>query len=133
MEDLKALDIMVRPVVAAKRNASIRDVTLQFLNGLYSGMPVTDEEGKVIGVLTEFDILAAVSEGKVLIKTTAEEVMSGDPVTIDVDTPVSDIITIMKEKDIIRLPVTREGRLVGIVARCDILRSLLEPEFVTYM
>ena len=56
MENLKALDIMSRPVVSAKRNAAARDVALQLLNGLYSGMPVTDDGGKVIGVITELDI-----------------------------------------------------------------------------
>jgi CBS-domain-containing membrane protein len=47
MKNLKASDVMVRPVVPAKPHASARDVTLQVLSGLYSGMPVTDEEGRV--------------------------------------------------------------------------------------
>ena len=131
MKDLKASDIMMRPVISAKRNASARDVTLQFLSGLYSGMPVTDEEGKVIGVITELDLLKAVMEGKELVKITAEDVMTKEAVTADVDTPVSDIITIMKEKNIIRLPITADSKLVGVVARCDILRSLIEPEFTS--
>ena len=46
MKNLKASDVMVRPVVSAKAHASARDVTLQVLTGLYSGMPVTDEEGR---------------------------------------------------------------------------------------
>lgn len=132
MKDLKASDVMTRPVVSAKRNASARDVTLQLLNGLYSGMPVTDEDGKVIGVITEFDLLQAVMEGKELVKITAEEVMSKEVTTVDVNTPISDIIKIMKLKNIIRLPVTEKDKLVGIVARCDILTNLIEPEFVTY-
>lgn len=133
MKDLKASDVMIRPVVSARKNASARDVTLQLLNGLYSGMPVTDEAGKVIGVITEFDLLQAVMEGRELVKITAEEVMSKEVTTVDVDTSVSDIIRIMKLKNIIRIPVTENDKLVGIVARCDILTSLLEPEFVTYM
>jgi len=133
MKDLKASDVMIRPVVSAKRNASARDVTLQLLNGLYSGMPVTDEAGKVIGVVTEFDLLQAVMEGRELVKITAEEVMSKEVTTVDVNTPIDDIIKIMKLKNIIRIPVTEKDKLVGIVARCDILTSLIEPEFVTYM
>jgi predicted transcriptional regulator len=39
----------------------------------------------------------------------------------------------MKEQGIIRLPITAEGRLVGVIARCDVLKSLIEPEFVSYM
>lgn len=133
MKDLKASDVMIRPVVSARKNASARDVTLQLLNGLYSGMPVTDEDGKVIGIITEFDLLQAVMEGKELVKITAGDVMSKEVTTVDIDTSVNDIIRIMKLKNIIRIPVTEDDKLVGVVARCDILTSLLEPEFVTYM
>lgn len=133
MKDLKASDVMVRPVVAARKNAPARDVVFQFLNGFYSGMPVTDDEGKVIGVVTELDILNAVLTGKELVKITAGDIMTPNPITVDVSTPLTELVKIMKEKNIIRLPVTENGKLVGIVARCDILTTLIEPEFVTYM
>ena len=133
MKDLKALDVMVRPVVAAKKNASARDVVFQFLNGFYSGMPVTDDTGSVIGVITELDILNAVLAEKELVKITVGDIMTSNPVTVDVSTPITELVKIMKEKNIIRLPVTENGKLVGIVARCDILTTLIEPEFVTYM
>jgi predicted transcriptional regulator len=133
MKNLKASDVMVRPVVAARKNAPARDVAFQFLNGFYSGMPVTDEEGGVIGVVTELDILEAVLAGKELVKITAGDIMSPKPITADVSTPLTDIVKIIKEKNVIRLPVTNNGKLVGIIARCDILTTLIEPEFVTYM
>jgi predicted transcriptional regulator len=133
MKDLKASDVMVRPVVAARKNAPARDVVFQFLNGSYSGMPVTDDEGSVIGVVTELDILNAVLAGKELVKITTSDIMTSDPITVDVSTPLTEIVKIMKEKNIIRLPVTENGKLVGIVARCDILTTLIEPEFVSYM
>jgi CBS domain-containing protein len=133
MEDLKAADVMMRPVVSAKSHASARDVALQLLTGLYSGMPVTDNEGKVIGVITEIDLLMAVMAGKELVRITAGDVMTKDPISADVDTSISDIVKIMTEKHLIRLPITENGILVGIVARCDVLKSLIEPEFVTYM
>jgi predicted transcriptional regulator len=133
MKNLKASDVMVRPVMAAKKNASARDVVFQFLNGSYSGMPVTDDEGKVIGVITELDILDAVLAGKELVKITAGDIMTSKPITATVDTPLTDLVKMMKEKNIIRLPITENGKLVGIVARCDILTTLIEPEFVTYV
>ena len=133
MKNLNASDVMVRPVVSAKKNASARDVALQLLTGLYSGMPVTDEEGNVIGVITELDLLHAVLEGKELVRVTAGDIMAKDPATADVNTPLRDIVKLMKDKNIIRLPITDQGKLVGVVARCDILKSLIEPEFVTYM
>lgn len=133
MKDLTAKDIMTRPVLSARKNASARDIALQLLSGLFSGMPVTDENGKVIGMVTEFDLLGNICEGKELSKLTAEDIMSENPVTADVNTPVREILNIMLDKNIIRLPITEEGRLVGIVARCDILRAFIEPEFVSYM
>lgn len=133
MKDLKARDIMTRPVVSARKNASARDIALQLLSGLYSGMPVTDENGKVIGVVTKYDLLGQVCEGKELVKLTAEDVMSKNPITVDVGTSLNDVLKTMLDNNIIRLPVTDDGRLVGVVARCDILKTYIEPEFVTYM
>jgi CBS domain-containing protein len=133
MKDLKAKDIMTRPVVSARKNASARDIAMQVLSGLYSGMPVTDENGKVIGVVTEFDLLGQVCEGRELVKLTAGDVMTKNPITVDVDTSLNDLLKSMMENNIVRIPVTEEGRLVGIIARCDILRAFIEPEFVTYL
>ena len=134
MLNQKAFEVMVRPVISARKNASARDIALQLMNGLYSGMPVTDDDGKVIGVITEIDILNAIMEGKKLEKTVAGDIMTSEVVTVDPDTSVSEIIKIMNEKKIIRIPVvSKEGKLRGVVSRSDILRARIEPEFVTYM
>jgi len=125
--------IMTRPVISAKENASARDVALQLMTGLFSGMPVTNDEGKVVGVITEMDLLKAVQDGKELVRTTAKDIMTPDAVTARVDATVEEFITIMEEFHIIRLPIVKDGKLVGIVSRSDILRSLIEPEFVTHM
>lgn len=133
LRDLKASDIMVRPVVTATRKASARDIGLQLLTGLYSGMPIADDAGRVVGIVTEYDLLNAAKEGKELLETPAEQVMSTEGVTTaDVDTPVSELIKMLTNKNIIRVPITDKGNLVGVVARCDVLKALIEPEFVTY-
>lgn len=134
INDFTASDIMMRPVVSARKRASARDIALQLLTGLYSGMPVTDDEGRVVGVITELDLLKAVVEGKDLIKTTAEEIMNREVMTANVDTPINDLIKIMTDMHVIRVPITdtERGRLVGVVARCDILRAMIEPEFAAY-
>jgi len=133
MKDLMAGDIMVRPVVTATRRTSARDVGLQLLNGFYSGIPIADEGGRVIGMLTEFDLLKAAKEGKDLLKTSAEAIMTrAEVITAELDTPVSDLLKIMVDKNILRVPIMDKGEIVGVVARCDVLRALIEPEFVTY-
>jgi CBS domain-containing protein len=132
MKNVIAKDIMTRPVVAAKKYASAKDIALQILSGLYSGMPVTDEDGKVIGVVSEYDLLAQVGKGRQLVKLTAEAIMTKKTVTVDVTTPLNEVLNIMMDKDVIRVPVTENGRLVGIIARSDILRNYIESDFVTY-
>jgi len=127
MKYLKAIDVMVTPVMSTNKTTSAEDVAACLLSGLYSGMPVTDEARKVIGIITEIDLLEAVIEGKDLAKTTAEEVMTKEAITAEVDTPLMDIMTIMKEKNIIRIPITKGGKLVGVVARRDILKRKLTP------
>jgi len=132
MNHVTAKDIMTKPVVAAKKHASARDIAHQILSGLYSGMPVTEEDGKVIGVVTEYDLLAQVSMGRQLVKLTAEDIMTKKTVTVDVNTPLKEVLKIMMDKDVIRVPVTENGRLVGVIARSDILRNYLELDFISY-
>lgn len=133
MKDLRAGDIMMRPVVTATRRASARDVALQLLNGLYSGIPIADENGHVVGMVTEFDLLKAAEKGADLLETAAEEIMTHAPViTAELDTPVSDLLKVMVNQNIIRIPIIDKGEIVGVVARCDVLKALIEPEFVTY-
>ena len=131
----KAFEVMVRPVVSARKNASARDIALQLMNGLYSGMPVTNDDGKVVGIITEIDLLNAIVEGKELEKTVASDIMTTEVISVNPDMNLSEIIKIMNEKKIIRVPVvSKEGKLRGVVSRCDILRAKIEPDFViTYM
>ena len=128
----KAKDLMSRPVVSARKNASARDISLQLLTGLYSGMPVTDDDGKVVGMVTEFDLLAALEKGKELTRLNAGDIMTKNIATADVNMPIEEVIKIILDKNVIRLPVTEKGKLIGVIARCDILRNYMEPEFVTY-
>lgn len=128
---MKARDVMNRRVTAATPRAIGRDLVLQLLSGMYSGLPVVDAKGKVIGVVTEFDLLKAVQEGRDLQTVKAEEIMSKTPVCVEEEDPVEEVIAKMTANHIIRVPVVREGKLVGVIARADLLSHLVEPEFVT--
>jgi CBS domain-containing protein len=129
---MKARDVMNTRVTAATPRAVGRDLALQLLSGMYSGLPVVDAKSKVIGVVTEFDLLQAIHEGKDLQTTKAEEIMSKPVVCAQEDEEIDGVIAKMTEKNVIRLPVVGEdGRLVGVIARADILSRMIEPEFVT--
>jgi CBS domain-containing protein len=129
MKDLDASEVMTQPVVSAKKSTRIRDVALQLMNGVYSGMPVTESGGKLVGIITELDILHAVNDGKEFSTTATGDIMTTDIVTAKTDTPITEIIGLMDKYNIIRLPIVKNGKLVGIVSRGDILNYLLEPEF----
>lgn len=127
MKDLRAESIMVKPVVCTRESTAAKDVVHVLLSGHFTGVPVTDSEDKVVGVITEFDLLKALKGGKDLAGTVVGELMSKGAITADVSASVSEIVSIMTEKNILRLPITKEGKLVGVVARPDILRSQLDP------
>lgn len=126
-----AKEIMNKIVTAATRKTNGRDLTVKLLSGMYSGLPVVDK-GKVVGVVTEFDLLNAVKKGEDLQHIFAEDMMTKDPICVEEDTHVDEIIKIMTEQKIIRVPVVRNGTLIGVISRCDILNSLIQPEFVTF-
>jgi CBS domain-containing protein len=119
---LKAKEVMRTPVVSAKQSASARDIASELVSGSFSGMPVTDEDERVIGVITEHDLLQQVREGRDLGILSVEDVMQKNPITVDVDAPLSDVLDIMLENEILRVPVTEGLRLVGIISRSSILR-----------
>jgi CBS domain-containing protein len=126
-----AKEIMNKIVTAATRKTNGRDLSVKLLSGMYSGLPVVDK-GKVVGVVTEFDLLNAVKEGKDLQKIFADDIMTKEPICVEEDTHVDEIIKIMTEQRIIRVPVVRKGSLIGVISRCDILNSLIQPEFITF-
>lgn len=126
-----AKDIMNKIVTAAKKRTIGRDLAVKLLSGMYSGLPVVDDTGKVVGVVSEFDLLKVIREGKSLEQVTAGEIMSKNPVCVTENTSIEEIIDLMTRHHIIRVPVVRDDVLVGVISRCDILSSVVEPEFVT--
>lgn len=125
-------DLMNRPVVAASKTTTARDLAIQMFLGGFSGMPITDRDGKIVGLVTEFDIIHAARQGKALATTTAQDIMTYDVISVDVNVPIEEVVAILEQERILRVPVTEEGRLVGVISRPDVLRWLVEPNFMTF-
>ena len=123
-----AKDVMGR-AKAAKKTANCRDVALKLLSGEYSSLPVVEDDGKVVGIISEFDILKAIRAGRKLEEVSAGELMSMSPQCVDSEMPVEEIIDLMTEKHLLRVPVVRGGKLVGNISRTNILDSFVTPEF----
>ena len=124
-----AKDIMGR-VKAARKTAKARDIALKLLSGEHSSLPVVDDEGFVVGIISEFDILKAVRSGKSIDEVTVDEMMSRNPICVEEDMPVDKLIDVMTDKHLIRVPVVRDGKLAGSISRSNILDSIVTPEFV---
>lgn len=143
-------DIMTTPVISVEPSASIREAAALMLAHRISGLPVVRHDGTLIGVLTEGDFLRRgelgtqrkrswwlellVSPGKMAdeyVQThgrKVEEVMSYDVVTTSKDASLDDVVETMSRHRIKRLPVVEKGKVVGIVARSDLLRALARAQ-----
>jgi CBS domain-containing protein len=128
---MKARDVMNTRVTAATPRAIRRDLAQQLLSGMYSGLPVVDADNHVVGVVTEFDLLKAVQDGKDMQTVKATDVMGRPAVCVEEEDEIEMVIAKMTTPHIIRVPVIRDGKLVGIISRADILSRMIEPEFVT--
>lgn len=129
---MKAREIMTRPVVAAGKATTVRDAAIQMFLGGFSGMPVAERDGTLLGVVTEFDVIRAIRRGRSTEKTTVEEIMSDEVISVDVNDSTDKVMTLMDTAHILRVPVTDDGKLVGVIARPDILRAYVQPNFMEF-
>jgi len=95
-------------------------------DGGFGSVPILEKDHKVIGIVSEYDLLKAIMEGKELAKVTAREIMTKNPITVNQDTRATEIVRLLQEKHLIRMPVVNdEGKLAGVVSRRDILEGYL--------
>jgi CBS domain-containing protein len=138
-------DVMSTHVIAVRQNASYKDMAAMLHEQRVSAFPVLDEHNKVIGVVSESDLLTKEAlEGTVpgmlqsmvsqreharASAVTAAELMTKPPVTIGPDEPVTQAARLMYSRRLKRLPVTSDdGTLIGIVTRADVLSVYSRPD-----
>jgi len=129
---MKVSEIMSTRVVAAKTNASCTSLVHKMLSGFLSGLPVIDDHGHVIGVVTEFDILKVLRNGENGLSAVAKDIMTKEPICLEANDTVDEAIELMTRHHIIRIPVVSAGKLVGIVSRTDVLRAYVKEEFQVF-
>jgi CBS domain-containing protein len=92
----------------------------------FGSVPVVDDRQRLIGVVSEYDLLASLQQGRHWSDVTARDIMVRNPYSIRSETNVATLVHVLLKSDLIRAPVVdQENRLVGIVARRDILRAYL--------
>ncbi len=123
---------MTTNVVAARESTTGTEISTRLLIGEFNGVPVIDNNIKVTGIVTAADILRAVRQGKNLDNLHATDIMTRNPAVVKRDTEIDEIIDVMLQKVIVLVPVVDdENKLIGVVARLDILREKLNEKFVT--
>jgi CBS domain-containing protein len=143
---MRAHQIMTRNVITVGPDASIVEAARLMLDNHVSGLPVLDERGKLAGVVSEGDFLRrseigtqrkrprwlqffigpgrAANEFVHQSGRKVEEVMTHDPLVVAEDTTLEELVRLMEENGVKRLPVMRNDRLVGIVTRANLLQAV---------
>ena len=150
---IKAKDIMTRDVITVYLDTEIIQAAKLMLDSHLSGLPVVDKEGHLKGIICQSDLMtqqkkiplpsffvlldSAISftsqknieaEVKKMAAVKVSEAMTPDPITVDPETSLEDIATLMVKHNIHTLPVLDQSRLVGIIGKEDILRTLMPTE-----
>ena len=152
---MKAEDVMVRNVVCAGPEDLVRDVAARMLEGRYSGLPVVDADGRVLGIISESDLirrpeietdhakrgwlyvfLSSNSGARDFVKShgrLAREVMTQPAICVDSQAPLAEVVRLMERHRIRRMPVLGGGKhgggtLVGLLTRADLLRAVVQRQ-----
>ncbi len=143
---MKARDVMVSPVVTAKASCLVKQVATLFLQKRISGVPVVDDRGKLVGIVSEGDLLHRVEAGTErkhswwlrLLSGNGElavdytkaharkvaDVMTRKVITATPDTPLNEIGLLLEKHSIKRVPILENGQLVGIVSRANLVQAV---------
>ena len=141
-----ARDVMTTPVLSISSKAKIGEAIALLLKSRLSGLPVVDERHRLVGILSEGDLLRRAELGTErrrprwieaflmpghsasdYVRThgrVIEEVMTREPITATETTPLTEIVSLMERNRIKRVPVLRDGVIAGIITRADLLRVL---------
>ncbi|MGW7456276.1 CBS domain-containing protein [Streptomyces sp. NPDC054797] len=133
MKHIKVAHLMTDEVVSVVPSTSFKDVAKLLAAHDITGLPVVDEEERVVGVVSETDLLARQADGGRSSdrrgELTAADVMSCPAVCVHADETAPNAARLMTRRSVERLPVVdEEDRLVGIVTRRDLLRVFLRPD-----
>jgi CBS domain-containing protein len=143
---MRALDVMVQDVVTVRRDTGVAEAIKLLAEHDVSALPVLDENGALVGMLSEADLIRrveigtekhrpwwveAVTGASTLATEFAKshgkrvgEVMATRVISVSEDAPLSEIAAVLERNRIKRVPVVKDGKLVGIVSRANLIQAL---------
>lgn len=116
---ITAGQVMTSPVVTVSPETSVAQIAELLTSRRFSGVPVVDSAGAVLGLVSERDLLARTGR-------TAREVMTTSVISVTVDTDIAQVRRMLVDAPIRRVPVLQAGRLVGIISRHDLVGRMVE-------
>jgi len=128
---LTAREIMTEAIVTIGPEATIKDAIELLLTQGISGLPVCDDGGRLVGVITEYAMLAIAYDHKIQCETVAQH-MTTDVLSVDIDDPISKAADLCIVHRVRRVPVLQNGQLAGLISRRDVLKALYEAETPVY-
>jgi CBS domain-containing protein len=127
---MRVADVMQTPVRAVQSDATVAEVVQRLADTHVSGVPVVDNGGRLVGVVSTTDVLEAEAtadgqhERQVLFEnTTAEDIMTRRPLTISPQADLREAAQEMLYAEVHRLFVEEDGKLVGVISQTDIVRA----------
>jgi len=129
--EARVCDYMTRPAVSVTPDTPLRDLEEQFAQHDFNGFPVLDA-GVLAGVVTKFDVLKAfvftprtlVPRYDELARLTAGQIMTRNVITFPPEAPLTRVLQIVVDFRVKSFPVVEQGALLGMIARCDVVRAL---------
>lgn len=121
-----AKDVMTAGVMTIKDRTPVSEAMDLLIDKQISGVPVVNEEGVCVGIITERNLMVVEDflYGRDLSQAPVSEFMTREVISVSEYTPVREIIQLFIRNDIRRVPVLKGGKVAGIVARRDVLKSL---------
>jgi len=120
---MQAKDIMTRDIITVSPTMTIKSLAMTLIKNQISGAPVAGKNGKIVGVVSEADIVA--KKGK-----NVKAIMTKKIISVAEDTAVEEIARLMTTQKIKRVPVMRGDQVVGIVSRADIVSAIARGEHI---
>ncbi|MFD9078397.1 CBS domain-containing protein [Streptomyces erythrochromogenes] len=122
-------DVMTHAVISVDRGTAFKDIVEVLRMWNVSALPVLAQDGQVVGVVSEADLLLKPQSTNTAHAATAEQLMTRPAVTVTKDATIPTAARLMARRHLKRLPVVDgEGRLVGVVSRGDLLKVFLRPD-----
>lgn len=122
---LKVSQVMEQDVEAFEADSVWLEMASLMTRRGFGSVPIVDKDDQLVGIVSEYDLLEVLMTNRDPKSVTASEIMTEDPVTTTEDTPLSDVIELLERRHLIHLPVVRAGKLVGLIARRDVLKAFV--------